>query len=92
MFTLWERVGARDDPTIQMTLVHALDQVLTGWMVAGLIDRVYKNAETRRIAIVPNRRVCEATSKSVIFEDGETLACDALVWVTGALSHPLPRA
>ena len=30
MFTLWERVGARDDPTIQMTLVHALDQVLTG--------------------------------------------------------------
>ena len=91
MFTLWERVGARDDPTIQMTLVHALDQVLTGYP-QSLIDRVHKNAETRHIAIVPNRRASEATSESVIFEDGETIPYDALVWVTGAVSHPLPRA
>ena len=60
------QADAQKDPRLELLFDPQTSGGLTGYP-QSLIDRVYKNAETRRIAIVPNRRVCEATSKSVDF-------------------------
>ena len=87
-FTLWERLGLREDSAIQLALVHALDEVLPGYP-RSLIDRVRRNAQERSIEIVPLRRVASARDDVIVFEDGDTMPYDALIWVTGAVSHPV---
>jgi selenide,water dikinase len=87
-FTLWQRALGPTDPGIEVTLVHAWPDVLAGYP-ASLIARVHTNAEKRRIRIVGNRRVSEVKEYAVVLEGGETIPCDALLWVTGAWSHPL---
>ena len=87
-FTLWHRVDAGRDPTIELTLVHGWPEVLAGYP-RTLIDRVHRNAARRGIRIQPNRRVVEAKKDAIVFEGGESIPADALLWVTGAWSHPL---
>lgn len=89
-FTLWQRAGGASDPGIEVTLVHAWPDVLAGYP-RSLAERVHRNARARRIQIVPNRRVVEAKEYAVVLEDGESLPYDALIWVAGAVSHPLFR-
>ena len=88
-FTLFHRVSAAKEG-IEVKLVHALPEILAGYP-KSLIDRVHRNAKRRRIEIIPEKNVVEATSNEVIFEDGGRLSYEALVWVTGALSHALLR-
>jgi selenide,water dikinase len=87
-FTLWHRVGADRDRAIELTLVHAFSEVLAGYP-RSLIDRVHRNAAQRGIRIQANRRVVEARKDAVVFEGGDSIPADALLWVTGAWSHPL---
>jgi selenide, water dikinase len=87
-FTLWHRVGAAQDRSVDLTLVHGWPEVLAGYP-RGLIDRVHRNASRRGIRIEPNRRVVEAREDAVVFDTGESIPADALLWVTGAVSHPL---
>ncbi|HSF18208.1 MAG TPA: selenide, water dikinase SelD [Vicinamibacteria bacterium] len=87
-FTIWERLGARQDEGIRVSLVHMGDDVLPGYP-KSLIDRVHRNAESRRIDFYPNRRVVAVRPSQVELNDGERLTFDALVWVTGAVSHPV---
>jgi selenide,water dikinase len=87
-FTLWQRAGGAADPRIEVALVHAWPEVLAGYP-QGLIERVHRNAEKRRIRLFPNRRVSEVKDYAVELEGGETMPYDALLWVTGAWSHPL---
>ena len=87
-FTLWERLGVREDSAIEVSIVHAIDEVLPGYP-PGLIERVRRNARERNIEIVPHRRVASAREDVVVFEDGDTTPYDALIWVTGAVSHPV---
>ncbi len=89
-FTLWQRAGGESDSGIEVSLVHAWPEVLAGYP-RSLAARVHRNADSRRIRILPNRRVTEAKQYAVVFEDGETMPYDALVWVAGAVSHPLLR-
>ena len=85
-FTLWERLGVREDSAIEVSIVHAIDEVLPGYP-PGLIERVRRNARERNIEIVPHRRVASAGEDVIVFEDGDTMPYDALIWVTGAVSH-----
>ena len=87
-FTLGERLGIREDPSIRISLVHAQSDVLPGYP-PGLIARVYRNAKDRGIDIVPHKRVNRAEPDAIEFEDGATMPFDALIWVTGAVSHPV---
>jgi selenide,water dikinase len=87
-FTLWERLGVREDSAIAVSIVHAIDEVLPGYP-PSLIARVRRNARERNIEIVPHRRVASARQDVVVFEDGDTMPYDALIWVTGAVSHPV---
>jgi len=87
-FTLWHRVGAGRDRSIELTLVHGWPEVLAGYP-RSLIERVHRNAARRGIRIQPNRRVVEAKKDAIVFEGGESIPADAILWVTGAWSHPL---
>jgi selenide,water dikinase len=87
-FTLWQRIDAGNDTGIGLSLVHAWPELLAGYP-RSLIARVHRNAETRGIRISSNRRAVEVKDSAVCFEDGGTVPFDALVWVTGAVSHPL---
>jgi selenide,water dikinase len=87
-FTLWHRVNAGRDRDVELTLVHAWPEVLKGYP-RSLVERVHENAARRGIRIVPNRRVVEARPDAVVFQDAESIPADALLWVTGAWSHPL---
>jgi len=87
-FTLWHRVGAGRDRAVELRLVHGWPEVLAGYP-RTLVDRVHRNAARRGIRIQGNRRVVEARRDAVVFEDGDSIRADALLWVTGAWSHPL---
>ncbi len=87
-FTLWQRLGGFDDPSLEVRLLQAAPQILLGYP-DGLIARVHRNAERRGIRIECSRRVVEAREKSLRLDDGEDIPCDLLVWVTGAVSHPV---
>jgi selenide, water dikinase len=90
-FTLWHRAGGHRAPGIEVTLVHAWPDVLAGYP-PSLAARVHRNAATRRIRIVPDRRVVEVREHAILFDDGETIPYDALIWVAGAASHSLLRS
>ena len=68
-FTLWERLGVREDSAIEVSIVHAIDEVLPGYP-PSLIERVRRNARERNIEIVPHRRVASAREDVVVFDDG----------------------
>jgi len=93
-FTLWHRVHpgrterADGGGPIELTLVHGWPEVLAGYP-RTLIERVHRNAARRGIRIQANRRVVEATRDAVLFEGGDSIPADCLLWVTGAWSHPL---
>jgi selenide,water dikinase len=87
-FTLWHRVDAGRDRGVAMTLVHGWPEVLAGYP-RGLIDRVHRNAARRGIRVEPNRRVVEVREDRVVLDGGDTIPADALLWVSGAWSHPL---
>ncbi|HEY7696873.1 MAG TPA: FAD-dependent oxidoreductase, partial [Vicinamibacteria bacterium] len=87
-FTLWHRVDAGRDREVELTLVHGWPEVLAGYP-RTLVDRVHRNAARRGIRIQGNRRVVEAREDAVVFEGGDSIPADALLWVTGAWSHPL---
>ncbi|HEX9688438.1 MAG TPA: FAD-dependent oxidoreductase, partial [Thermoanaerobaculia bacterium] len=90
-FTLWHRAGAgradRDCP-VEITIVNNWPEVLAGYP-RSLIERVHRNAARRGIRIHANRRVVEAKKDAIVFEGGDSIPADAILWVTGAWSHPL---
>ncbi len=87
-FTLWHRIDAGRDPSIELTLVHGWPEVLAGYP-RSLVERVHRNAARRGIRIQPNRRVVEVKSDAVVLDGGDSIPADALLWVTGAWSNPL---
>ena len=90
-FALDHRLRDGDSgPQVSVTLLQDLARVLPGYP-ESLLRRVHRNAERRRIDILCNRRVVAVREGSITLEDGETLACQALAWVTGAVSQPIFR-
>ncbi|MEM7051302.1 MAG: selenide, water dikinase SelD [Acidobacteriota bacterium] len=88
VFALWQRLGAKDDPSLELALVQGADRVLPG-APAGLVRRVLRHAAERGIAVHTGRRVKAADAERVTFEDDSEMPCDALVWVAGAVSQDL---
>ncbi len=87
-FTFRERlIGSAAGP-VTTTLVHAGRRILEGYP-ASLARRVYRHAEPRDIDIVCGRRVTSADATKVLLDNDIRLPFDALIWVTGAVSHPI---
>jgi selenide,water dikinase len=60
-------------------------------VVGGGAERVEEHSRMRAVTIQNGRRVVAVEPDVVRFADGASTAQDAVIWVTGAASHPLFR-
>lgn len=89
-FTFLERLRASGCPAVETHLINAGPRILAGYP-ASLAKRAHRAAAQRGIRIHCNRRVREARRDVVVMDDGQSWGYDALLWVTGAVSHSLLR-
>ena len=89
-FTFLERLQAAGCEPVETHLINAGPRILEGYP-AGLARRVQRAATRAGIQIHCQRRVQAARQHEVVMDDGEIWPCDALLWVTGAVSHALLR-
>lgn len=75
----------------EVTLVEYGPRILARYS-GSLVRRVERAAERRDIRIRRNSEVVAAEAESVRLGDGERVACDALIWVTGPASHGVFRS
>ncbi|MEJ2085444.1 MAG: FAD-dependent oxidoreductase [Acidobacteriota bacterium] len=90
-FTFRERLIHCGAGPVATTLVHAGAEILEGYP-DSLARKVHRLAEPRDIDIVCTRRVTAAEPHRVLLDNGIRLPFDALIWVTGAVSHALLSA
>jgi selenide,water dikinase len=89
-FTFKQRIEATGGGPVAARLVHAGPRILAGYP-ASLERKAYRAAAQRGIQIHCGRKVAAAAANRVMLDDGESWPCDVLLWVTGAVSHPLFR-
>lgn len=85
-FTFLERLRASACGSIDTHLVNAGPRILAGYP-ASLARRAHRAATRRGIQIHCGRRVQSARPRQVVMDNGDVWPCDALLWVTGAVSH-----
>jgi selenide,water dikinase len=88
-FTFRERLR-RERPDVQVTLVEASPRLLPGYP-ASLARRIEAALARRGIKVVTGCKVASVERSAVCLADGSSLSCEALIWVAGAVSHPLFR-
>ncbi|MHC4948209.1 MAG: FAD-dependent oxidoreductase [Planctomycetota bacterium] len=89
-FTLETRLARECRAPVRVMLLERGDRILAGYP-RSLGRRVERRAAARGIEIALRQAVASADAESVTLDDGRRQACHALVWVTGAVSHPLFR-
>jgi len=89
-FCLESRLAREATGPIEVLLVNDEPRVLVGYP-DSLAERVERHAQERGIIIQNHRRVVAVEADLVRFEDGSSTASCAVLWVTGAASHPLFR-
>jgi selenide,water dikinase len=87
-FTIDHRLRHDVSDDIRMTLLDSGPRILARYS-DSLRRRVRKRARQRGIEILLDASVAAAESDALVLDDGTRLPCDALIWVTGAVSHPL---
>jgi selenide,water dikinase len=87
-FTILHRLRNDAGHHVRMTLIEGSPEILTRYS-GSLRRRVHKRARERGIDIRCQTRVAAADADGLRLEDGDRLPCDALVWVTGAVGHPV---
>ena len=89
-FCLESRLARQAAGPIEVLLVNDQPRVLVGYP-ESLAERVERHARSRGITIENHRRVIAVEAELIRFEDGDSTAQDAVIWATGAASHPLFR-
>lgn len=89
-FTIQHRLRLDGGGDSRLTLVDGGPEILPRYP-DSLRRRVRSRARRRGIEIRCNARVVAAEPDALLLEAGERLPCDALIWVTGAVSHPVFR-
>jgi selenide,water dikinase len=84
-FTLDARLE-REGCQPQITLLQSASRLLLG-SPTSLVRRVERHARRRAIAIRTGARVEAVAAGRIRLADGDELAADAVVWVTGAAPH-----
>jgi selenide,water dikinase len=74
----------------EISLLHNRARVLPRYP-PSLATRIERAAGERGLRIRGEVTVQAAESGAVLLDSGERLPCDALIWVTGAASHPVFR-
>lgn len=89
-FTFLERLKKARTGPVEVHLIHAGSRILEGYP-PSLARRTERAARRRGIGLHCGRRVLSATADQVVLDGDERWPCDALLWVTGAVSLPLFR-
>jgi pyridine nucleotide-disulfide oxidoreductase family protein len=89
-FCLESRLAREAEGPIKVLLVNDDKRVLVDYP-ESLAERVERHARSCGIVIQSHRRVVAVETDLVHFEDDTSAAQDAVIWVTGAASHPLFR-
>ena len=89
-FTLEDRLSRETDAPILVTVLDSGPRILRG-LPEAMARRVNRLRKGRHIDVRCNALVKEVTANQITLDTGESLACDALIWVTGATSHSLFR-
>ena len=87
-FTVQHRLAAETGRAPAMQLLDGGPRILAGYP-PSLARRVKRLAASRDIEILHDTRVASAEAGAVVLADGSRLPCDALIWVTGAVSQPI---
>lgn len=74
----------------EISLLHNRARVMPQYP-ASLAERIERAAAERGVQVRGGVTVQAAEPGAVLLDNGEHLPCDALVWVTGAASHPVFR-
>jgi selenide,water dikinase len=90
-FTLDKRLRDRAMADVRVVLLEAGPRVLTGYS-DSLVRRVIRCAARRGIEIRCNHQVRRVEPDVVQLEHRDAVPYHLLVWVTGAVSHPIFRA
>lgn len=86
--TVQQRLAGETGNTIPTAIIEGGPRILTGYP-RSLARRAERICRARGIEIACNCRVVSADGQRVSLADGRDLDCHALVWVTGAVSHPV---
>ena len=87
-FCLDQRLRELSEQRPQISVVHAGSTVLDGYS-RGLVTRVERNAQRRNIALRFGRRAVAASEGELELDDGTRFSDAWVVWVTGAVAHPV---
>lgn len=87
-FTLDHRLKSETKLNVEVTIINNRPEILARYP-KSMIRRVRKHAKMRQIAIRNDCGVAAARDGEVVLINGETIKCDALIWVTGPVSHPV---
>ena len=89
-FTFKQRIETATGVPVETRLVHAGPHILEGYP-ASLERQAHRAAVQRGIRIHCGRKVAAAEVNHVRLDNGDVWPSDLLLWVTGAVSHPLFR-
>ena len=87
-FTLQRRVTRETSIPVTVLLLEGGPRILKGYP-ESLVRRVYQSAAGRGIEIRCNQRVEAVEAGTLLMKGGQRIACDAAVWVTGAVSQAI---
>ncbi len=85
-FTLEDRLSRETDRPILVTLLDGGPRILPG-LPDALARRISRLCNGRHIEVRCNTPVTEVDAEHVTLESREVVSCEALIWVTGAISH-----
>lgn len=75
-------------PAPSVTLVDAVDRV-TPTLSPGLSKRAARALEQRGVDIALSRMVAEVTGDGLVFDSGDGIAAETVIWAAGVRPHPL---
>jgi selenide,water dikinase len=79
-FALEHRLQSETRADVRVTLLEGGSRVLRGY-ADSLVRRVEEHARARGIEIRCDQRVASAEAERIVLESGESIDCEALVWV-----------
>ncbi|NIM49765.1 MAG: FAD-dependent oxidoreductase [Gemmatimonadales bacterium] len=89
-FALEHRLGQEAKGQVEVLLLEGGPTILPGYP-QSLVRRVQRHAQMRRIAVHCHEKVVAAERDALRLANGENLSYHALLWATGAVSHPIFR-
>lgn len=87
-YTLKDRLSRETGSLIRVMILDSGPQILRGYN-NKLVQRIERKSKSSGVEIRCNARVQSVAAEHITLDGGETVAFDALIWVTGAISHPL---